>query len=465
MLDLNKIKNWDAAIIVLLIVITLLGIFFRILNITDDVYVYYDEGLYLRHNIDFLYFMEKNPPNTLSKVTRYLEIMAHVALMDAKFVWFFIANLRGFFVGVNGNFFLRVVSSIFGSLSLLIVYLFGKKYYKSRFVGILSMALLAILPSHVYYSRLGMQEAFSTFCFLLGMYFYVFSKERNYKTFISGLFFSLVFFVNYRMIIIPVIVIFTEMYMSFSEKRKMDLKKLVWSITTFLSIIFLIGNIDNGANTRITFSWMFHQAHLAKGHASLINFLSYPYYIFKLESILFGILFFGNVYYIYKKEWQRMLPFTIVCFQMIIFSLPQEKGTRYLCSSMPFMALSVASLIGYFNDNLKNVNYKKILIALVAVLLIDQIFVSNSISRFRNDYKNSIIELKEETPNARICSTQFMVQKLFVKNRSDVIATKKDFKQLFSLYKRGFRYIIVDPQAYISYTKDEKRLSFENKLL
>ena len=452
-------KNQKTIITTILILIILAGIFFRFYRITENIFVYYDEGMYLKHNIGFLQYVEKNPPDGIGKLFKYLEIMMHIALSDTKVIWFFIANLRSFFVGIDGNFFVRIMSAIFGSLSLWIAFLFGKRFYASRFAGILSMAMLAILPGHIYYSRLGMQESLSTFCFLAGMHYYFLSEKRNWRTFISSAFFAGVFLSNYRMIIIPAIVFFCEFFLSFVDKRRFDLPKYVWNTVTFFAIIFLIGAIDDGANTRSTFGWIFHQAHLAKGHQSFLNFFSYPYYIFKLESVFFGVLFFGNIYYFFKKEWRRTLPFLIVCLQMIIFSVAQEKGVRYLCSSMPFMAIAVAGLVDYLSRNMKNVKLRRVLSMVVVIMLLNQLWVGWVIAGYKNDYQEAIKYIKSIDRNSRILSTQHMIQKLYVANRDDVMPAPRDVLSLIKMYSMGYKYLIIDPQAYISYTKDKKRFS------
>ncbi|MCA9401488.1 MAG: glycosyltransferase family 39 protein, partial [Candidatus Omnitrophica bacterium] len=245
------------------VLLILTGIVLRFYRVTAPEFVFYDEGLYLFHNIDFLYYIQQNPAESFSALCRYLEIMFHVALSDAKAVWFFLSALRALVMDADALYFTRLLSACFGSLTIGVTFLFGKRYYRSVNAGLLAAVLLALLPSHVFYSRLGMQEAFSTFCFTLGLYWYVFSAGRHWKTFLSGVCFSLVFFSNYRMIIIPGIILFIETYQWSLTKCSFDVKKYIWNTLTFLLIVFGVGNLDQGANTEITFAWMFHQAHLS----------------------------------------------------------------------------------------------------------------------------------------------------------------------------------------------------------
>ncbi len=90
---------------------------------------------------------------------------------------------------------------------------------------------------------------------------------------------------------------------------------------------------------------MFHQAQDAGGKFNPVNFLSYPYYVFALEGFFFACFFWGNIYFIKFKEYLKLLPFGIVVLQMLIFSFAAEKGARYLCVVLPFMAAAAAVVI------------------------------------------------------------------------------------------------------------------------
>ena len=69
-----EMGKYQRLLIFILIVIGLCGVALRFFNITDNHFVYYDEGLYLAHNIDFLYYMEQNPPDSIQKLLRYLTL-------------------------------------------------------------------------------------------------------------------------------------------------------------------------------------------------------------------------------------------------------------------------------------------------------------------------------------------------------------------------------------------------------
>lgn len=456
-LSLNS-KSSKKIVIVLIILSVIFGLFARFYLITENQFVYYDEGFFLQHNVDFLYFMEKKPPENLKQVFRYLQICMHIALAEGKALWAFLANLRAFFVGVSGWFFLRVISAVFGSVTLLLVYLFTKKYYQSRAMGLLALVLMCTFPSHVYYSRLGLQEALSTCLFLAGIYFYLFPRKLNYRTFLSGFLFACVFYTNYRMIVIPFLIFSCELFMSFAEKKKPHFQRLIWNILTFTAFVVLVGNVDQGANTEIVFAWIFYQAGLATGdNFDFINMLSYPYYIFKLESVIFGLFFFGNIYYLVKRRWRDALPFFLVMVQMVLFSFAQEKGVRYVCAVMPFMVISVASLVYHLYQEYQHKNVRLVIGLLFTVMIFWHSYKVAYIMGVTTDYDRSINQLVKNKPNVKVMSSQPLIQKMYTPNPSQVIGVPRQLRFVYALYMNGYEYLIIDPQAYISYTKDGLR--------
>ena len=249
--------------------------------------------------------------------------------------------------------------------------------------------------------------------------------------------------------------------MSLREQTIFDFRKFLWNTLTFFSIIFLLGNLDRGANTFINFAWTFRQMELAKGSFDAVNLLSYPYYIFYLSGFLAGLLFFGNVYFIYKKAYKELFPFTIVMAQMFLFSFSQEKGLRYLCVVMPFIWVAVSLFIIYFWNNYRNYYFRIILCALAIFFIAHRVAKSWEVINFTTDYESSMADLRMEDANVKVLSTQYRLHQLFAQKRIFVLAVPNDFRYLIVLYLKGYRYLMIDPQAYISYTQDGKRFSLK----
>lgn len=448
------VRRYLSPAMVLLIVF---GVAARFYQIWQNHFVYYDEGLYLNHNIKFLYYLDQSQPQNFRDWMVYLKFCFHAALADTKTLWFFLANMRGFFLDSSALYFTRILSAIFGSLTLIPVFLIGKKYFQSRVLGFTAAVLLAVMPSHIYYSRLGLQEALSTFLFTFGIYWYMREGKVYWQALLSGLMFAGVFFCNYRMIIIPAVLCVLEIFLAMTQRQQFLWRRWIFTAVCFLAVVFGLGSLDGGANTRITFGWMFHQAHLSKGTFEIFNLLSYPYYTFKLESFMFGVLFWGNVYFIFKKKWRHLWPWLIVVTMMTVFSLPQEKGVRYLSAGMPFMCLAVALLLTHIFNHLKNVNYRMVLGIFVLVLFIVQGGKAIDIAGYTTAYAQSVDDLKDKENGKRLISTQPVLHKVMLGVGGQVNKPVVQLNQLLWLYTQGFRYYLIDPQAYVSFTRDGRR--------
>lgn len=452
-------KRMNQFITMACLTFVVVGIWIRLFQITANTFFYYDEGMWLLQNQDFVRHIESSLSAGTASVTKLINTSFHLSLRTGKALWAFISQSRAFWVGADGYFFNRVVSAACGIVTIAVVFLFGRKIYQSNRVGLLAAAFLAVLPSHVYYSRLALQEGLSALLFLLGVYFYLSSRRIAVRTFVASVCFAAVFFANYRMIIIPFFVGFIELYFSLIERRWPDIRKYVYHVLLFLALVFGIGALDGGANTFVTFGWMFHQAHLAKGTFEAFNLLSYPYYVVRLEGPLFGLFLLGNVYLIYKREWRRLFAFVFVVLFMFVFSFTQEKGTRYLTSALPFMALAVGILIDSILQHCKRAGTWVAVIGVGLMSLVLQTYASVSIAKFENSYQAAIEDIRMKDPTAKFVSTQAMVQRMFVDDIKDVMEFKYGLRYLLFMYQQGYRYLVIDPQAYVSFTEDGYRFS------
>ncbi len=442
-------------------VCVIFGVIFRAWNIAQNDFVFYDEGLYLNHNrligqIFTVYF-----PKSFSEFGKALYAYISSCLASGKSLWFAIADSRIFFGLFRTWFYARIMAGVFGCVTLLITYRFARRWYGSKAVAGLSIAILALLPSHVFYSRIGMQEALSTFLVLCGLYFYIFSREYNWRSFLSGAIFAACFFSNYRLIILPVPIVIVELWTAWFGPRRIDLRRLITALLMFTAGVFVIGNIDNGRNTFLTFIWMFHQADLAGEVFHPVNFLSYPYYLFRLEHWLFGIVFFLSFYGFRKKSLPKMLPMIFVLLMMAIFSLPSEKGARYLCVTFPFMAMSVAYGVVCFYERFPKFQARAVVAAVCLLMLAGLGVKSYSVALIRSDYRASAEYILSLDPQAKWFSTQELVQNLYVSDSSRVLPCPRSFEELAQEFTKGYAYLVVGPQAYVSRVPGDERFSIQ----
>jgi hypothetical protein len=437
------------------------GLLIRLYHISDNQFLFYDEGMYLGYNRAFINLVANNPAHDLNEFGIILALMFKTALTTAKALWFFILNLRVFVLGPQAWFFARWVSAFSGLATVVLLFFWAGRYFKSQRIAILSALLLLVLPSHVFYSRLGMQEALSALLFLGAVYLYMLHERIRWTFFVSAFLLACVYFTNYRMIIAPIFIVFIEYFRALVSSggrvRGIPWQKIAIYFAVFYGIVFFVGSLYGGVNNEVTFAWMFHQAQDAGGKFNPINFLSYPFYVFALEGFFFACFFWGNFYLLKRKEYSKILPFGIVVLQMLIFSFAAEKGARYLCVVLPFMAVAAAVVI---DDCWERYVKKRAWVLTAGILAVmNMIYFSGAIATARTDYENAVQFVIGQDPQAVIVSTQPLVEGLFSANENQIVACPRDLFSLVNLYKQGARYLILDPQAYISWTADGRRFS------
>jgi len=135
---------------------------------------------------------------------------------------------------------LRLTSVIFGSLTVPMLYLFGKAMY-DRKTGLLAALFLCFSAYHCYYSRIIMLEAFSLFFVTAFLYFFWMSQrnESSMTAIIAGIFLGLAVAAKYLpAFLIPVILIYTLWTKGF--KALMDRKMILTLLFAFLTLLPLI---------------------------------------------------------------------------------------------------------------------------------------------------------------------------------------------------------------------------------
>lgn len=449
----QNIKKW----MIVIFVILGFGLICRFWNITANQFLFYDEGMYLGYNRNFLDLVAANPPKDINELFAILGLMFKQALGTAKALWFFILNLRVFFSAPSNWAFAREISALSGVATIVLTYLFAHRYFQSKRIAVLSAVFLSLLPSHVFYSRLGMQESLSALLFLSALYVYMFFKSAKWGVYVSAILLSCVYFTNYRMIIAPVFIGAIEVYEALSNRQKINWRRALICVGVFALIVFVVGSLYGGINRYVTFGWMFHQAQETKAvQGGLLNFLSYPYYTIALEGILFAFIFWVNSYLIVKKEWSKLLPFVLVLLQMGIFSLAAEKGARYLCVILPFMAIAAATSIDFFINNSK---LKKYVLAIGILACVFMAIESIRLTISSTAYDKAVGFILKNDAEAKILSTQPLIEQLYIVDETKIKECPKNLAEFIQLYSQGYRYLILDPQAYISWTQDTQRFS------
>ncbi len=464
---MNSTINWEKAGLAAAAVIFLFSLFLRFYALAEPSFFLFDEGYYLNFTYDKLtHPLALYPPKNLQEFAQALWALVRVALGTGKVFWFMLVDARAFFGATEMWSFPRFVSAVAGILTLIVNYAFVKRFYQSQRLAILSTVILSILPSHIFYSRLALQDAVSCLFFLLGFYFYFYHRRFGIPVFLSSLAFAFAYFSNYRLIFIPLLILLVEIYRCLISKEPNKIiesfRRYLWHTLIFFLAVFIVAGMDRGQNRDLIFPWMMYQAQLAKSPKEWMDFFSYPYYLFRLESVILGFLFFANIYFVIGKQWQKAFPFLFAILLMAIFSMTSDQGARYMCVGLPFVSLAAALLIDEFFQK-KGKFAPGLSLAVVVVLILSFLPKAAGVALTHSDYKNSVDFLKTLEPRPKILSTQNWVQNLFTASRNDVKQAPYGYKRTAEGYLKGYHYLIIDPQAYICCTESKKRFDLPLK--
>lgn len=130
---------------------------------------------------------------------------------------------------------IRLPSIIFGTFSLLFIYLLVKELTNNTLVAIMSAFFLAITPWHIHYSRIGFEASEMFLAYIAGVYFFYKGLTKNKLLFLSAFSFA-VSLVVYRTQIVFVPATVTLLIWIFRKQLVAIPKKYL----TFPAIIFLI---------------------------------------------------------------------------------------------------------------------------------------------------------------------------------------------------------------------------------
>ncbi len=437
------------------------GIVLRLYHITADSFYFYDTGMYLNYGrILFEPYV-----GGAGHVTGFMELVRHwmtFAIQTDRPLWQFIVDARTLWGGLETWWYIRAVSAAAGLATLGVVYMFAVRFYGSRITALASAALLAVLPGHIFYSRTGLPEALTTFFFMLGFYFYVFPRKLGPRTFWAGLFFALACFTNYRFFILPVVVGGAELFQAFVEKRAPDVKKWACQAAVFAVMVAAACLINGGSYFYVTSNWILHQVDLARIHADWFNLFSYPYMLFRLETPLFAVLFFANVYFVVKKKWAVVLPFFMALLEMGIFTGSSDKAARYIAVVQPFMAMSVAALLIGLAEDYGSRMIRTVVGVVAGVMVLMLVVKAADLPQSASAYSAVMEYINTVDPGAGIATTQPLLLNLFAEDRHRVIPCPGiDDLSFLKLPQAGFRYLVIGPQAYVSWTKDQVNFSGE----
>ncbi|TFH25759.1 phospholipid carrier-dependent glycosyltransferase [Candidatus Bathyarchaeota archaeon] len=257
-------------------------------------------------------------------------------------------------LGVS-NFSSRIVSALFGSLSLVLIFYLGKKLYNG-YVGLLSAFVLGTFTTFYVFARRAMTDVPFVFFIIASFYFLVLSEKTqksNRYIALSGLFFGLALMTKQvGALLIPLIVI---AYLTITSRsiRFMFTKRfaLFWGVGLLIISPWLI-------YMATSFSSEFWQ--------SYVIYSGFNRTFSPLEGHQGGYLFYFSYLANNEKLWAILLPFAVglcafkavvkkakadtililwIAIVFIVFTLAQTKLSWYILPAFPAFAISISSLL------------------------------------------------------------------------------------------------------------------------
>jgi outer membrane protein assembly factor BamB len=260
------------------------------------------------------------------------------------------------------NFSSRIWSALFGCLSMVLTYYFGKLLY-NRYVGLLSAFVLGTFTMFYTFATRLMTDMPLVFFMLTSLYLLLLSeKQKNNLLYssLSGLFFGLALMTKQtEALLIPAIAI---VYLVLT-KRTFTFLKTKW-FTSFLGVaalIFAPWLIVMSARFGFEF-WNYYFLYSTylrvvspfEGHVG--GFLFYFNYLAANENLFWLILLpFAvglSLYWAFKRSKSDILIIAWVVVVFLVFTIAQTKLYYYILPVYPAFALAVGSLLGRLSKKL-----------------------------------------------------------------------------------------------------------------
>ncbi len=297
----------------------------------------------------------------------------------------------------------RMISVLFSSLTVVLIVLFGWKYF-SQTVGILAGIILSTLPILLGLSQLITIESILIFFFTLAIYYLLVTLENPTKKniIICGIILGLALGVKYSNIkLIPIYCIISCVY--YLLKRRESFKKLfiingiIFSIAIVIFILLWPALLFHASQTwQNMYSYRFKQ----NGNSGLELFwgkyihVPVQYYLvyFLITTPLIYLIFccLGIINAYKNKNWiiyVLLIWFIFPFFQSFYYM--RQNGIRYIIEI--YAPLSLLSAIGFdkFSSKFTSKNIKKLL--LFSPFLFYMLIIISSLSPYYLDYFNIVV--------------------------------------------------------------------------
>jgi len=300
---------------------------------------------------------------------------------------------------------LRMISVIFGSLTVPFLYLFGKAMY-NRKTGLLSALFLCFSAYHCLFSRIFMLEAFTLFFVTAFLYFFWLSQrseqERKGMTYaiIAGAMMGLAFDAKYiSFFLIPAVLVYVLWTKKFNFKVLVDKRIILTFIFAFLFFLplliclfytgvgfhgiyfYSIEKMESPVSSRVIESFPLDKL-LMEGVGKMQVILTWgadvliPTWrgLFLVSALLFLIITLFSYLFNFIKREKRGCFLIIPIFILYITLLLLPPSKHYLIYLFPFYFVMFSHLAVKSFKHLKENSYKNIFRTLIIVLTVIMLF-------------------------------------------------------------------------------------------
>jgi dolichyl-phosphate-mannose-protein mannosyltransferase len=285
----------------------------------------------------------------------------------------------------------RLISLIFGMLSIWAIYLLGRTIYDHR-TGLLSAGIAAFLPILFGLSRIGKVETLFCFCVIMGMvYIYRVYRDNRWKDYLlAGLFGGLAIAAKYNGALIVLPLLMAHLF-RFIQNRRQGIREnqtgklavaliLMAAVSLpFLPFIYL-GFLPGLQPLMKLRSSLF----AGGGGARLMSYSQTLYLFCRNLTIGTGILLpvllaLASLYYIFrggKKEWLLLLPFLPAAFPLTFSGFPL---VRYYLPWLLIALVPMSALVIRLTDKIRYPRWRSFSVVafLLVVLLQPMVIIKN----------------------------------------------------------------------------------------
>ena len=319
-------------------------------------------GDYLRVQIDFKPFHEKPP----------------------LFIWLQVASMKVF--GIN-EFAARLPNAIIGVLSMLVIYLFGKKLYDSNF-GVAWIAAYAgsFLPTFYFKSGI-IDPLFNLFIFTSVFGIYLYYKNQNSKKYLllSSILISLAVLTKGPVGLLLVSITWLIFQLTNKEYFKFKLPDFILFVLIGIIPYFIWYTIAYGGETNILFEFIdYHIRLLTTGDAGHKGPFFYHFVVLLFGAFPASILAFKGFKKLENDDHIfNSMNIILICVVLLVFSLVKTKILHY--SSLAYFPLTFFAARGLMRVNKENFKLAYRIIVSLSIVYFTVFFLIPSLEYYAND--------------------------------------------------------------------------------